>query len=223
MNLLLWNDDADSAAGIKSNDEIEIANAYEKDNELRLGYSGYFRIRKRSGFTQLAELSGNKEWEGKRIHVKSFISRITGNAEGVFRFFISDGAAELECALAANDERCPHFKQGREIAIESGLVENGKIRIDWKTRVLLKRESVITGTLEEIKEVEDKENEAAGEKEGVDKAGKVEIVVSGKTILLEKDAVYKLLGVKPVDGIALSTIINLKKDTMLNKKVVIEI
>ena len=134
--IMLWNDDADGAAGIKSGDEVEVGNAYEKDGELSLGYSGYFRITKRAGFTPVSEI---KEMEGKRIHVRSFISRLVGRAGSGYMFVISDGKQEIECQFGYGDQRFNGLAEGREVVIENGLVDKGRLKLDDKTRILLKK------------------------------------------------------------------------------------
>ncbi len=202
--LMLWNKDADEATGIKVGDEIEVINAIEKNGELSLGYSGYMKVVKRAGFTKLEEI---KEFEGKRVHVRSFISNLIGHSGSGYQFTVSDGDNSLECFMGYKDARYSGLAGGREIVIENGLVNRGGIKIDDKTRILLKREKIITGILESIE---------------LGKDG-VEAVVDGKKLILSDDAAYKLLNVKPVEGVELSTIIKLKRDSILNKNVLIEL
>lgn len=202
--LMIWNKDADDATGIKVGDEIEVINAMEKNGELSLGYSGYMKVVKRAGFTPLNEI---KESEGKRIHVRSFVSNLTGRSGSGYQFGISDGKESVECFFGYGDKRYSGLANGREIVIENGLIDKGNIKIDNKTRILLKREKIITGILESIEEKDDK----------------VEVVVDGKKLMLDKEAAYRLLDVKPVEGVELSTIIKLKRDSILNKNILIDL
>lgn len=202
--LMLWNKDADDAAGVKVGDEIEVINAMEKNGELSLGYSGYMKIVKSAGFTPLNEV---KEFEGKRIHVRSFISNLIGHSGSGYQFSVSDGKETVECFMGYKDARYSGLANGREIVLENALVDKGNIKIDDKTRVLLKKEKIITGILESIEEKDDK----------------VEVIVDRKKYLLEKDAAYRFLDVKAVEGVELSTIIKLKRDSILNKNVLIDL
>ena len=202
--VLLWNEDAEEAAGFKSGDQLEIVNAYEKSGKLSLGYSGYFKIVKRAGFTDLAAV---QQAEGRRIHVRSFISRVIGPEAAGFAFAISDGATEVKCLLPAGDERSTKLAQDRETVIENGLVKDNIVLIDQGSRLLLKRDKVAVGKLELLEA--DADGAAA--------------VVGGTRIHLGRQAAFKLLGIKPNTAVQLSTIINLKRNMMLGRNVVLDL
>jgi len=204
IDLLLWNEDAEEAAGMKLGDEIEINNAYEKNGRLSLGYSGYMKITKKASFTELGDL---EKFEGKRTHLRSFISKIKGGGEAGFCFAISDGENEVECVLIAKQEAERRLKEKKEIVIENGLIKNGRVIIDGESRLLAKKDNVAVGVVERMEATAD---------------GML-IVVGGAGIHLSRSGAFKLLGIKEVPGVDLSTIINLKKNMFIGRNIVIEL
>lgn len=203
IDVILWNEDADEAAGLKAGDEIEILNAYEKNGRLAFGYAGYFKIIKRSLFTPLSTVASH---EGKRLHIRSFVSELK-KEERPPRFVVSDGAQSVECVFEIAPERIEKLKEGKEIVVENCLVKNGKIIIDSQSRLLVKRENILAGVLEKM--------EASGDG--------MQLVISGKSIMLSRKRAFDFLGVKEVAGVSLSTIINLKRNMFIGRNVVVEI
>ncbi|MEM2908838.1 MAG: hypothetical protein QW590_03165 [Candidatus Bilamarchaeaceae archaeon] len=204
VDLMLWNEDANEAASIKSGDEIEVRNAYEKNGTIRLGYSGYFKITKRAEFTPLAEL---ENFKGKRIHVRSFISKIIGRTRSSFVFRVSDGQVEIECLLPSWDRRGAQLEEKREVIIENGFFDGERIQLDDSTRLLLRKKKIIVGIVRDIKETE----------EGI------EVTMDEKKVVLNRELAYKFLDAKAAEDIKLATIISLKKDAILDHKRVIDL
>lgn len=204
VELLLWNEDAEEAAGIKAGDEVEINGAYEKNGKLSLGYSGYLKITKKASFTPIRDI---KLFEGKRTHIRSFVSAIRGMGEDGFHFFISDGENEIECVLVAKQDAARRLREKKEIVVENGLIKEGRVLIDSESRLLAKKDNVAVGIVERM--------EPSGD-------GML-LVVSGTEIRLTRNAAFKLLGIKEVPGVELSTIINLKKNMFIGRNIVVEL
>jgi len=204
IGLLLWNEDAEEAGGIKVGDEIEINNAYEKNGKLSLGYAGYIRIVKRALFTPLAEVEIN---EGKRVHLRSFV-KDTGRLKTDFTFSLSDGEKTVECVLTNKRQAIEKLKEGKEIVIENGLVKDGRVLVDEESRLFLKRENVAVGVVEKI--------------EPIGNEGML-LVLNGNEVRLSRSGAFKLLGVKEVPDVQLSTLINLKRNMFLGRNIVVEL
>lgn len=202
--LLLWNEDAEEAAGMKAGDSVDINNAYEKNGKLSLGYSGYLKITKKAPFSKLSEI---RELEGKRTHIRSFIAAIKGTEKNGFCFVISDGENEAECFLAAKQDAAQRLKEKKEIVIENALIKNSRIIIDADSRLLAKRENVAVGKVERM--------EPAGD-------GML-LVIGGTEVMLGRNAAFRLLGIKEVPGVELTTIINLKKNMFIGRNIVVEL
>ncbi len=205
ITLVLWNDDVNVAARMRSGDELLLQGVYERNGELHLGYYGSIKVRKRAGFSDMHTIDTK---EGLRVHLRGFISNITGAAEGRFVFIGSDGNTEIECDITEGTERGNSLEKGDEFIIENALVHDGKILIDDETRILTRRkERMLLGKIN---------NMECGN-------GKLEVVVEGEKVLLDRENALKFMGIKAADDLELSTLVTLKKEKLINTNVSIKI
>ncbi len=199
--LVLWNEDIDITTKIRTGDVIEIRGAYEKQGEIYLGYSGMITVKHRAGFSDISNIE--KE-EGKRVHLKGYISSIKGLVWGRFLFSLSDGKNEIECAIIRDLQRGNALRKGDEAVIESAVVEGGKIKIGEHSRIFIRRkERILSGTIREI----DCKNE------------EMSVLVGSERLVLDRRNALRFMGVNIADDITLRTIVMLKKDALLNTNI----
>lgn len=209
MPLILWNDDVRLAEGLRSGDRIMVKGAYEKNGELHLGYSGKLKIDERAAFVPLDELI-----DGENVHVRGKINRVEGydafvhgiNTSKAFSFIITDGTNERRVVIWENTERGERLKDGDEVIIEDGLVNNGNIDLSSDARILARRNTVI------------------GEVTRFDYEGdRLFVTIGGKEMELDRRNALRLMKVDVADDIDLSTVATLKKDSILNSKIAVKI
>ncbi len=209
MPLILWNDDVDLAARLRSRDEIEVQGVYEKNSELHLSYSGKLKTVDGAAFTSLGELK-----EGEYVHVRGRISKLEGfdafvhgmNTSKAFSFMISDGENERRVIIWEESERGEKLKEGDEVLVEDGLVNNSNIDLSSDARIMARRNMLIGDV---------KKFECVGEILHMD--------VNGKELVLERKNALCVLGVDVAEDINLSTIAALKKDNIINNRIALRI
>lgn len=211
MPLILWNQDVGLARALRSRDEIVVRGAYEKGGELHLGYSGTLEVSSKAPFSDLGELKDNEH-----VHLRGFVSAIEGEDRFVrgmetvrgFSFIISDGKSERRCVMFGGLGRASRLEDGDEIIIEGALVHYGNIEIGPHSRILSRRaKDMLIGELAKL--------EAKGP-ELVLEAG-------GKSVVLDRIRALRFLGVQAADDIELSTVVALKKESLLNTKIALRI
>jgi hypothetical protein len=209
--LVLWNEDTKLGDRLRLSDEVRVRNVYEKSGELHLSYSGTLEVVKKAGFSELGRLG-----EGESAHVKGFVSSIEGTDTFIkgktpvwgFAFSISDGAGERRCILFEGLDRAQRIRKGDEIRIESATVDNGNLYIGAHSRIMVRRaENVVMGTLTLI--------DCEGER--------MRLGIEGKDYELARDDALAALGIRAAPDIALSTVVALKKDKLLNSRIVFKI
>jgi hypothetical protein len=222
--LVLWNEDVELAKTLRTKDEISVRGAYEKGGELHLGYSGKIDVSDKAGFTDLAELK-----ESETVHVRGFVSSVEGEdgfiregrmARG-FSFILSDGKNERRCVIFQGRDRAERLSSGDEIIVEGGSVKNGNIEIDSQTRLLSRRpKDMLLGTITKL-ETRNREPETSGRRS----AGEGELVaeIDGREIALDRENALRFLGIHVAEDISLSTVVALKKDTLLNSRIALRI
>ena len=210
MPLILWNEDVELAKSLRTGDELVVKGAYERNGELHLGYSGKMDVVSRAEFTDLDKLEN-----GQMVHVRGVVGAVEGHdnfVEGTktrpaFSFMVSDGRHERRCVIWEGTARADNLKQGDEVIIENAAVDNDNINIDGSTRILTRRtKEMIIG---EIKKLEC-DNE------------KLVAWVEDKEIELDREDGLKFLGVEVAGDIRLSTVLALKKDSLLNNKIAVK-
>ena len=205
ISLTLWNDDLEFFKKLKVGDELLVKNAYEKYNSLSLGYNGTLEITSPSSFTKLSDIEN-----GNYVHVKEFISRIEGKKSyekdkqkrSFFSFYVKDGKSEKQCIIWENIERGEKLDVGDEIIIENVFARNNELHINDSTRLLVKKHrDLVSGILYAI-ECSD---------------GIVSLTIGKNELKLDRNNALKFFGVEANEDIAIATIANLKKSSMLNK------
>ncbi len=203
--LVLWNDDVELAARMRRGDRLLLHGVYERNNELHLGYYGFIKVTQRAGFSDMAVIDTK---EGMRVHLKGFISRITGHGGGRFVFIASDGKTEIECDITEGLDRGAALAVGDEFIIENALAADGKVLVDNETRMLTRRkERMLIGRIREMECVDEK----------------VQAVVGEEKFILDRENALKFMGVNAADDIALATVVTLKKDKLINTNISIKV
>ena len=211
MPLVLWNEDVELTKGLHSRDKINVKGAYEKNGELHLGYSGSIDVAGRAPFPELSALQ-----DGEVAHVRGFVSAVEGidrfvsgtETSQAFSFLISDGKTERRCVMWGDPSRGERLKDGDEVVIEDALVNKGNIEVSSTARILVRRPKDML--LGHITKLECKDETLFTE-------------VEGKAVTLDRENALLFMGVEAADDIALSTVVALKKDTLLNNKIALKI
>lgn len=206
VKIKLWAGDLDLFSKFKLGDTVEVKNAYEKNDELSLGYSGEIKVIAASSFITLSSLTPSSyvnikarvtNVEGERSYTKD------GKSKQFFAFSISDGTTEKRCVIWEGIGRGSKINIGDEIILENAYVKGSDIYIYGSGRILLRPSNAggLVGKIEKI--------ECNGEQ--------MIILLNGKSVELDRAEALKLLGVDVAEDISLESIVNLKKEVLLNK------
>lgn len=208
--LVLWNSDVELGNGLRVNDEIVVKGAYERNGELHLSYSGSLEIERKSLFSELRSLD-----DGDIVHIRGVVSKLEGMDRFVrdgytsmgFAFIITDGQSERRCVIIGGMNRSGKLREGDEIIVEGGRVNNSNVEISNDSKILIRRKGeMIIGQIRRV--------DCIGEK--------IELDVEGREISLERPSALKLLGVEAAEDVRLSTVVALKKDVLLNNRIAIK-
>jgi hypothetical protein len=215
--LILWNDDVELASKLRMKDVVRVRGAYEKGGELHLGYSGTLEVLSKAEFSRLDDLR-----EGEHVHLRGAVSRVEGEDSFVrgmgtvrgFSFIISDGGNERRCVIfeGGGIERGRRLREGDEVIIEGAMVSGGNVEIGPDTRMLSRRaHEMLLGEVESIECAAEGENESLA------------IRVGGKEARRGRESALRFLRAEVAPDIALSTVVSLKKDTLLNTRIALRI
>lgn len=209
--LVLWNEDVELASKLRARDSVSVHGAYEKMGELHLGYSGTLDVVNKAAFSDLGELA-----EGESVHLRGIVSRVEGydgfvrgtkTVQG-FSFFISDGKNERRCIIYEGMGRSGSIRPEDEIIIENAGVRNGNVEIGAESRMMMRRSREML----------------LGEVTSIDCDGETLMVqVGGKDARLARESAMRFLGVAAAGDISLSTVVRLKKESLLNTRIAIRI
>lgn len=200
--LVLWNEDVSIGSAVRQNDVLLVKNAYERNNELHLGYSGSVSVAEKAGFADFALLE-----EGKPLHIRGFVTRISGFSGGYFSFYVSDNNSECACVISEATERGKQLAVGDEVILESVVFTDKRIEIRKGSRLLSRRPAnLLLGAIESI----------------VLRDDSVLVSIGGKEELFDRENALKFFGIAVADDIKLETVATLKKDELLNKSVAIK-
>jgi hypothetical protein len=213
--LVLWNDDTALADRLRARDTVSVHGAYEKNGELHLGYSGTLTVADKAAFTDLED-AGNMGG-GRPVHVRGAVSRVEGydgfvqgarTVQG-FSFFVSDGRHERRCVILGGLGRADRIRPDDEIIIENAAVgDSGNIEIREESRMLSRRpKEMLLGEVTAL--------ECPGEA--------LTVRVGGREARLERESALRFLGVQAAPDIALSTVVDLKKGSLLNTRIAVRI
>jgi hypothetical protein len=209
--LVLWNEDVELASKLRARDELSVHGAYEKNGELHLGYSGSLEVVNKAAFSDLGELV-----EGESVHLRGIVSRVEGydgfvrgtkTVQG-YAFVISDGKNERRCIIYEGMGRSGSIRPEDEIIIENAGVRNGNVEIGADSRLMTRRSKEML----------------LGEVTSLDCEGETLMVqVGGKDAKLTRDNAMRFLGVAAAPDISLSTVVRLKKESLLNTRIAVRI
>jgi ssDNA-binding replication factor A large subunit len=215
--LILWNEDVDLAKTLRLKDEVVVRGAYERNGELHLSYNGSVEITNKAAFSNLEALDEAQD-ENERFHLRGVISAIEGLDSFVrgtdtirgFSFMISDGKNERRCVVVEDIARTQKIQAGDEVILEGAKARDGAVELDSHTRILTRRAKDLL--LGEIKRIE-----CDGEK--------LLVEVNGQEVTLDRPSALRFMNLdaETADDISLSTVVGLKKDTLLNSKIAIKI
>ncbi len=206
IKLKLWAADLELFSRFKIGDLVEVKNAYERNGELGLGYSGEIKIIKPSPFSALSSLTPSTY-----VNIKAKVTKVEGkksynkNDNLHFVFSISDGSAEKQCVIWEGIGRGTMIKAGDEVILENAYVKAEGIYIYRSGRILLRPGSGAK-TIGKIENIECER-------------GQIKITLNGKVIMLDRKKALDVLGVDVADDISLESIVNLKKEVLLNKNI----
>ncbi|MBU0591222.1 MAG: hypothetical protein ABIJ10_01625 [Candidatus Micrarchaeota archaeon] len=209
--LVLWNEDIDITKSLRNRDVISVKGAYEKNNELHLGYDGQIIVMQKSGFSEFSELKNNDI-----VHVRGYITKAEGvdsfvsgsNTGMAFSVILSDGNSERRCVFWERTGISQKLAIGDEVIIEDALINNDNIEVSSTARVLSRRpKDMLIGEIKEIK--------CSGEL--------MKLQIGERSIWLDRENGLRFMGVDAASDISLSTITGLKKDTLLNSKIALKI
>ncbi len=213
--LILWNEDVEIAKNFRVGDELVVKGAYERNNELNLGYSGSVDVSKKSEFSKLCALN-----ENGTIHLREVVSRIEGKTaidydnqkRIVFIFYVSDGESEKKCLIIEGLVRGEKLKVGDEVIIENAFLDSAKgvIELNDGTRMLSRRkEGMVIGVITKFEPGKDGMN--------------LVMTIDEKELTLDRENALKLMNLTISDDIALSSVVTIKKDTLLNSKIAVKV
>lgn len=202
IKLKLWNDQINMLKKIRIGDLVEIKYAYEK-NGLSLSYGAEMRVVEEAKLTPLAIVDDG------RVSLKEVVDSVEGKVQTksgeFFIFYITDGNKKVKCIIVDGIDRGEKIKPGEEVLIQNARYKNDAVWVNSKTRLLVKRK-VVKGVIEDM---------------FVD-SGKLVVVFkeNGKRVLERKEA-CRFLEADIADDIDLETILNLKKEYIIGKEVIL--
>ncbi len=204
ITITVWNEDTELLSKLKTGDEIRIKNAYERLGSITLGYQGSLELVTAAPYTPLDQLH-----ENNTVHVRGTILRIQGSRtyeknkaqKEYFIFSISDGKNEIRCVVWDQVERTKRLTAGDEIIIQNATVRKNEIHINATSRLLArKQEHLISGKLTEI----------------YTKGTKLVLSVGERSLTFNRENALKFLGITVNKDIEIETIVQLKKEVLLN-------
>lgn len=211
MPLTVWNEDVGPIAQLKSGDRVEVKEAYERQGGLRLSYRGTIQLLEVAPFLPLSGLSLK---EDQLVAVRGVVSRVEGKRMytrgggqyALFSVYIRDDSKEMRGVFWEGIERAEKLQEGDEIILENARVKGGEIHIHATARMLVKKAKGIRGILQEIR--------CEGER--------ATLRINDQEVTLARGQVLPLLGLEVSPDVALSTIVTLKKDALVNKPIAID-
>jgi hypothetical protein len=115
---------------------------------------------------------------------------------------------ERRCVMFGGLGRSDRLMEGDEVIIEGATVRMGNIEIDSHTRMLSRRRGEML--LGQITRLETRDSELLVE-------------VGGKEAIFDRQDALRFMGVQAADDIALSTVVGLKKGSLLNNRIAVKI
>lgn len=196
IEFVLWEKNIELLNKIRINDELELLSCYERNGRINLGYRGKLKILKEKGFSSLDSLE-----EANFYNLKGIVSKVEQNT-----FFISDGPSERKISIISGKDRFESLKEEDEIILENVKFTNNSIEFSSKSRLFFRRpKNIISGIITDIQ---------------LDKEDLI-VLINNKRFSFQKDNIYKFLNVKS-NSLSLETLIKLKKEFYMDKKIFIK-
>jgi hypothetical protein len=211
MPLIFWNKDTALVKGLRAKDRISVSGTYEKSGELHFGYGGKFEVEEKAGFSDLGQLD-----DDETVHLKGRISMVegydrfvrNGRTSMAFSFIVSNDKIDRRAVIWEKIERGESLKEGDEVIMEGAHVTRGDIDLDMASRIKIRRkDDMLMGELRSL--------ECEGDS--------LVAAIGDRTVPLDRKNALKLIGAKVADDIALSTVVELKRDKLLNNKIAVKI
>jgi len=202
--LKLWEEGIALCSKLRIGSTVRVRNVYEKFGDINLGYKGTVEHVSGHQFTPLDSLAGADGSGQVRVHVYATISKVSGISGGQFSFAITDSKNEIDALIAESPERGNKMEEGDLVIIDNGKVENGKLVLDSNSRLLLKKQKgMVSGKVEKL------------ESDG----NTLSLIVGGKPLVFDRTNAEKFLSVSIPENISLQTVVELKRDSILNSNV----
>ncbi|MDD5023290.1 MAG: hypothetical protein PHU63_03925 [Candidatus ainarchaeum sp.] len=200
VSLILWEKDIALANKIRLNDEVELRNVFYKNGRLTLGYKGSLSVYKKKGFQSINSLNS----EGP-FNVKGFIS-LSRDSSNAPLFSLSDSEGTILIVKTEHDSRFNSLMDKDELILENVHFKDGKLFVDKNSRILHRRpDNFLIGKINSINL----------------KDNALEINLENKSITLEGEDIFLFFNLKPT-SLSLETLLALKRDSYLGKKVLIK-
>jgi hypothetical protein len=211
MPLIFWNKDTELVKDLRAKDWISVSGAYEKSGELHFGYGGKLEVEEKAGFSDLGQLDDNET-----VHLKGTISKVegydrfvrNGRTSMAFSFIVSNDKIDRRAVIWEKVERGERLKEGDEVMMEGAHVTRGDIDLDMASRIKIRRkDNMLMGVLTSLECEGDGLVAAIGE----------------RTVPLDRKNALRLMDAKVADDIELSTVVELKRGSLLNNKIAVKI
>ncbi|MBD3389363.1 hypothetical protein GF415_00195 [Candidatus Micrarchaeota archaeon] len=202
--LNFWGEDAKKSAGLHIGDRIEVKNAYLKMGKLNLGYRGTSKIKERAEAVPLPEL----EVKRGKVMVMGKIGKIEGDKGGEFLFSISGGGKTIDVSLRNSPGKGKHLQEGDSILLEGAEFKDGKLVVDGRARMLLKK---------------NRDNIVRGELQGIEIDGETAILkVDGKNFVCGRNQLIKFLNMKDIKkDIDLHTVLKMRLPEIMGRNALV--
>ncbi|MEK6982078.1 MAG: hypothetical protein AABX38_04065 [Candidatus Micrarchaeota archaeon] len=211
--LRFWEEDISFLSKIKVGDEIQLNNVYEKMGNLNIGYEGEIKILNKAPFDTLNNLK-----DGSLVNLKVTVSKIIGK-EGIikngknifiFSFEVTDETGQKTVVIWEAIERAIKFQENDQLIIQGVLFLDNLINVYSSTRLLHKPYSTISGVLKDA--IVLSENGAEF----------LKIFILDRSLKLDRTNALKFLDNNIADDILLQTIVQIKKEHLLNNTIAIK-
>lgn len=206
-HLKLWPSDFGLFSKVKLGDVVEVKNAYEKNGELSLGYSGEIRVANAAPFLPLKDLalSTYVNVRGKIISIEGVGTRNKEDTnKQVFAFSISDGSSEKRCVIWEGIGKGAKLNTDDEVILENAYVKTDGLYLYNSARILVRPA---------------KRNVAKVKDMTCEHENLMLILNDGKQLTLDRVNALKVLGANVAADITLESIVNLKKEFIVNKEI----
>ena len=214
--LVLWDAHANLAFGeIGVGDEIRIVGSYmTRDKELALGADGSIERTRQAEFAAIGQMKEglhNIKGEVREIYLDYHYMK-NGTERKMGSFLLAQGDKEVRVVLWAQPQAVKELAQWDAVRIENALFKNNELQLGEQSRLVKLSKQA-------------KQNVVEGEiASAVLGNGGIIAQIGGREIVFEESAMKAFLGIKSVpEGVSMHTLLELKKESLLGKKISVEI